>query len=135
MKPLNIVMIDDDKVQLLIASKVIKSLGVPVSVVDFAEPDKALEYLITAAGNDTLPDILFLDINMPVIDGWDLLDQFAAMKNVYPGKVKIYMLSSSINDQDIERARANPFISDFVSKPLHKQVMAGLLPESVHVSR
>lgn len=82
---------------------------------NFEDAREALNYLekIEVKG---LPEILFLDINMPMMDGWEFMEAIKDSKIV--NELKIYITSSSINPIDLEKAERNPLIKGFVSKPL-----------------
>jgi len=73
-----------------------------------------------------LPDAIFLDLSMPVCDGWDVLDE---MKSIYPSlakKIKVYILSASISPIDILRSKGYAFVSQFISKPFTKDKLFSL---------
>lgn len=65
-----------------------------------------------------LPDIIFLDINMPIVDGWDFLEEFDKIKNSLPKTINIYMVSSSINAFDRVRAESQKLVNGYISKPI-----------------
>jgi CheY-like chemotaxis protein len=73
------------------------------------------------------PDYIFLDINMPEISGFEFLDSLTETELDFLKNSKIIMLSSSVNQQDIERAKSYPMIRDFVSKPLTVEYIRGLV--------
>jgi CheY-like chemotaxis protein len=76
------------------------------------------------------PDILLLDLNMPVMNGWDFLEEFRArgLTSVY-GKLKIYILTSSIYKSDIEAAKQHDLVSDYLTKPLDENCLATIIRE------
>jgi CheY-like chemotaxis protein len=69
------------------------------------------------AGNE-LPEVILLDINMPVMDGWEFLDEYVKVKHKIKNKVKIYMVSSSVNLSDLDKAKTYDDIVDYVVKPI-----------------
>ncbi|NKI17684.1 response regulator [Spongiibacter sp. KMU-166] len=79
----------------------------------------ALDRLIDATeGRAAMPDIIFLDINIPSVDGWEFLEHYKRCISVEQRKSKIFMLSTSVNPQDRARAETHPLISGYISKPL-----------------
>jgi CheY-like chemotaxis protein len=66
-----------------------------------------------------LPDYILLDINMPIMNGWEFLDEYKRLNIDPQGKTKIYIISSSVFSNDINKARSYPLVKDFISKPLN----------------
>lgn len=74
----------------------------------------------------SLPDFIFLDLRMPVYDGWDVLD---ALKAIYPKlskKIKVFILSSSVSPIDLSRSKSYDFVQKFISKPFTKEKLLAL---------
>jgi CheY-like chemotaxis protein len=67
---------------------------------------------------DKLPDVIFLDLNMPEFSGWDFLDGFQQLYNDLSKKIKIYILTSSVRPVDKARTEQYPFVSSYINKPL-----------------
>jgi CheY-like chemotaxis protein len=80
-----------------------------------------------AANAQMLPDIILLDINMPVMDGWDFLDAYSPLHSQVAKKIRIYILSSSISESDMDKANRNPLVSRFVSKPIPESLLEEFL--------
>ncbi|MEI9921055.1 MAG: response regulator [Bacteroidota bacterium] len=120
----NIVLIDDEDVTNLINTKII-SLYYEANIVSYSSAQVALEHFKgTDPDSPTLPDYIFLDINMPVMDGWEFLSEFQKFPLHKIGSCKIYMLSSSIDRDDIEKTKTFPSTHGFISKPLTKEKLA-----------
>ena len=68
--------------------------------------------------NEKFPDIILLDIEMPILDGWGFMEEFAILKPQINAEIKIYISSSSIAIEDKERAQNNPGILGYMSKPV-----------------
>lgn len=64
----------------------------------------------------SLPDVILLDINMPIMNGWQFLDLISAAKFTHP--VKIFVISSSINQDEMDRANTYPLVVDYITKPM-----------------
>ena len=69
---------------------------------------------------DDVPDIIFLDLNMPEIDGFEFLSAFSLLSEIIKSKIKIVILSSSINPADVDACRKHDFVLTFLHKPLFK---------------
>ena len=65
---------------------------------------------------DKLPEVIFLDLNMPIMDGWEFLDEFGKISR--EREIRIYILSSSVDSRDIERAKKYDMVNGFIAKPL-----------------
>ena len=123
----HIFLIDDDPVQLEVATRLLGKLVQTTRVERFSEPDIALEILQsrkTAA--DELPDIILLDLNMPVMSGWEFLERFAQYRLQITKPISVYILSSSQDPSDLDRAREFPFLKGYLSKPLTRDALIQL---------
>jgi len=110
--------IDDDKIYVYGLKKLISIKQLCPNLLEFPNGKEAIDFLINPENHNALPDIIFLDINMPVMDGWDFMDQFVQIKSQLGKKITVYMVSSSINDDDINRAKNISDISDYIVKPV-----------------
>jgi CheY-like chemotaxis protein len=111
--------VDNDEVYLFLIKKMIEKKYNAGNVLEFFNGLEAIEF-IKENIEDThlLPDIIFLDINMPVMDGWEFIESFKRIKNEIRKPVTIYMVSSSVDDADIDRAKNIKEISEFICKPM-----------------
>lgn len=122
------IVVDDDSVNNLICRKVINRVFPEADVQTFINPVEALTY-IKSVYSDSLgkATILFLDVNMPVLSGWDFLEEFEYFDKRIKEQIKIYMLSSSIDKEEVDRANKDVNVYGYVEKPLKKEVMARIV--------
>jgi PAS domain S-box-containing protein len=113
----NIMLVDDDKVFINITGLILKRFNESVAVESYTNPAQALEVL---KKERNLPDTIFLDINMPDIDGWKFLENMQEMGI----NSNVYMLTSSIDPSDIERSKNYASVKGYFTKPLTKKVLA-----------
>ncbi len=114
-----VLIIDDDTINNFVCSRIIKLSGLSDKVECVLSADDGMAILENNISNaDGLPDLVFLDINMPGKNGWDFLDKFKQMKPKLPKRVLIFMLSSSLYREDVEHSRVYDEVSDYITKPL-----------------
>jgi len=115
-----IYLIDDDKIFNFLNEMLIKKIkGNSCEIICFEDAQDALLLLKQnlAAQHFQLPDKIFLDINMPITDGWDFLDELNRL-NFNGHTCDVYMLTSSVSPFDIAKSRTYGMVRDFISKPL-----------------
>lgn len=101
----SVCIIDDDGLYKLLLKKSIKKLPFEVSVSCYNNGQEALYAMLNNKDiPKLLPDVILLDINMPIMDGWEFMNAFIAIKWQLSKQVKIFMVSSSIANQDIEKS-------------------------------
>lgn len=109
-------LIDDDENDNFFHERAIKKANLDISVIEKTTAMSALEYL--KSNNKTIPDLIFLDINMPCMNGWEFLDQYILLDKELKSQIVIVMLTTSCNPDDIEKAKSNNLISEYITKPL-----------------
>ena len=126
-----ILLIDDSEADNFIHVRRLGKMRVAEEIVVRQHGQEGLDYLTTPLpnGNYPNPDLIFLDINMPVLDGWGFLDAYQQLPDRQQARVLIAMLTASVGDVDHERASAYSVIHGHESKPLHKDKLRALLQE------
>jgi CheY-like chemotaxis protein len=127
-KEINICVIDDDDIYQFAVARIIESALKTSSVMSFYDGEEALEYFESLKGNDgPIPDIIFLDINMPRLNGFEFMEGYNKIKDRLSKKSKVYMVSSSIDPADIQRSKEMDGIEDYVSKPLDTNLVTDIV--------
>lgn len=123
-----ILLIDDDPITNMINTKIIK-MNFSYEVHACANAQRALDQIKQWAemSPEKLPDVIFLDVNMPIMDGWEFLEEFQKLPNNVLERTSIFMLTSSIDAEDIEKSKAYHVVDDFVSKPLTPEKLRNLI--------
>jgi CheY-like chemotaxis protein len=123
--------IDDDPIQALIIERMLASYKICDKLLVFKNGLEALQYFQANFANPELvPDIILLDINMPVMNGWQFLDEFKDMRPAIDKKIILYMVSSSIWPEEIEKAKNYSVVTDYIVKPITMQELAKTLKKA-----
>ncbi|MDN3549520.1 response regulator [Mucilaginibacter aquaedulcis] len=115
---LNTCIIDNNSTYVYGFKKMISLKNAGQQVTHFNNGVEAIDYLKNPLNAFNLPDIIFLDINMPVMNGWEFMNEFVEIKSQLRKKISIYILSASADINDIERAKNISDISDYILKPV-----------------
>lgn len=124
----NFIVIDDSKLDCFIAEKIIQNTGKSNSVKTFQQAAEALGYIENLSAQE-IETIIFVDIQMPMMNGFEFVEAFEALPAGTRTNYSIYMLSSSINENDIARVKGYSSIKQFVNKPLTASSISILLNE------
>lgn len=116
MKSKRFLLIDDDGIITMVHRATIMAVFPDAIIEEIPSAKQALEYFSNRTPKD-MPDIMFLDINMPVMNGFQVLENILKINHAIKDRCKIYMLTSSVNPEDKKEAQRFS-IEDFVSKPL-----------------
>jgi len=113
----NFLLIDDSAFDLLIYEKLLLKSGISKSVKTFNSAREALKYLLDE-GNSLPETIILLDLQMPDMNGFEFIEEYDSLPEFLKEKIRIFMLSSTIDTRDIEKAKASLHIIDLLPKPL-----------------
>ena len=119
-----VLLVDDDEIVNSINAVIIKHAKFASEVKSINNVPNAIQFLSEAKVNGNLPDVIFLDLNMPDLDGWDFMDEYE--KIGMNGSTKVIMLTSSISLRDEQKAKSSEKIAAFVSKPLSPELLEQL---------
>ncbi|MES2426444.1 MAG: response regulator [Bacteroidota bacterium] len=131
-KPISILLVDDDEINNFISIKLIKKALDNTSISSCLNGKFAIDQLVELQKRDPalLPDFILLDINMPIMNGWEFLDEYRRLEIDPLGKSKIYIISSSVFSNDINKAKSYPLVKNFISKPLSVEKIKEMLNDN-----
>lgn len=125
----SILFIDDDPITLMLCKMVIKKASFSNEIATAKNGEEALQYFNTLKQLDSnnefnkQPQLIFLDLNMPVMGGWEFLNSFSTADYADYNKTKVIILSSTIDPEDLEKSKKYPMVIDFLSKPISKEML------------
>src|SRR5881227_3687520 len=119
----DVLLVEDDPITIMVCERIIKMTSFAEKVTSCQNGKMALDYLLFAREKGILPQIIFLDINMPVMNGWDFLIELDKIKSGFKPLPDIYLLSSTVDPEDFTKAKDFKSVKDFISKPLSKEVL------------
>jgi len=120
------IIVDDDHFSNVLCSMVIKNTLGNVDTEIFTNPEDALRFIQDKYCKSQEPTILFLDINMPTLTGWEFMEQYEKFPDGIKRQIGIYIQSSSVDERDEEKASRNKYIKGFISKPLEGKTILSL---------
>jgi response regulator RpfG family c-di-GMP phosphodiesterase len=120
---LKYIIVDDDPFNNMICSMVIEDALGEADINAFTKPEEGLQFI---KENIKGPTILFLDINMPTLSGWEFLERYDAFSEQIKTHTSIYILSSSLDRRDKNRATTNKYVQGFISKPLDVETITAI---------
>lgn len=120
-----VMLVDDNDTDNFISKRIIEITQFANQVIVKNSGKSALEYLEENKDNpQAIPDIIFLDINMPIVDGFVFLYEYEKFDNSIKDKCRVIILSSSDNKRDIDKIVNNDFVIKFITKPLTEKTLA-----------
>jgi CheY-like chemotaxis protein len=133
-RSVSVLLVDDDEINNFISIKLIKKALLNTEIIACLNGKYAIDQLVEIQKKDPLklPDYILLDINMPIMNGWEFLDEYKRLNIDPSGKTKIFIISSSVFSNDINKARSYPLVKDFISKPLNVEKIVELFRVEDH---
>jgi CheY-like chemotaxis protein len=133
MKPLKkMALVDDDEVFVFLTRKAIEKSNLVEVIKVFGNGLEALNFLKENSEHpEVLPELILLDLSMPIMDGWQFLDEFVKLNPRINRTIVIYICSSSISPRDIIKAREICAVSDYIIKPVTKEKLVEIIEKSL----
>lgn len=116
---------DDNDVDTYISQHLLEEIGVASKISISTNGEQALKYLLSLG--DQQPDIIFLDVRMPVMGGFEFLENYNAFMEGKTNRPTIFMLTSSSDPFDVDKAMAFPMVKKYFSKPLSPEIILGIM--------
>lgn len=129
MKRINkITLVDDDDTFVFLTRKSLERSELVDNIETFCNWQEAIDYIEENINNKKfLPEIILLDLCMPILDGWQFLEQYTKIDKKIQKKISIYIYSSSISPHDIARAKTLNEVTDFIIKPISKEKLIDIV--------
>ena len=130
MKAKRFILVDDDLFNNNLCKMYIHYVLPDIEIVDFTLPERGFDYLKSEFFNShAASSILLLDINMPTMTGWDFLEKYEELDQRVKDQISIYILSSSVDPRDKEKAANNKYVKGYLEKPLQVEVIKTIVKE------
>jgi CheY-like chemotaxis protein len=129
-KPFILCFIDDDEVYQYTITRSVKAHQLAKKILVFSDGEEAMWFLVdNIANNENLPDVIFLDLNMPIMDGWQFLEEYVKLKPQISKPITIYVITSSVDPVDHEQAKKISEISDYIVKPIKPEMLKEIIED------
>ena len=126
--PPKIAVVDDDQIYQFIINRTLAKLHFNSKILNFPNCADFFNFLKrNSANTDLLPDLVLLDLNTSFMNGWEFLESYEGIKSSLKKDPDIYLVSSSVDPNDLDLAEKNPNLSGFVSKPLSPEQLLEMI--------
>ena len=128
-----VMLIDDNEIDNLINQKMIEASGITEHIYIHTGARSAIEFLknmekLRVTGQNVLPELIFLDIDMPLMDGFQFLDEFEKLETETKNHCSVVMLTSSISPADVNKSKKYEYVKKYINKPLSQENLENLKP-------
>ncbi len=124
----NVCIVDDDEIYQYTMSCNLENLNSIRQIKAFSDGAEAIDFMLdNLNAQNELPDVIFLDINMPIMDGYQFMEEYVKIKPKVGKKITIYMVSSSVDPVDIEKVKRINEISDYIIKPINDHQLKAII--------
>lgn len=131
MKKTNFIIIDDDDIFLKLGKMYLELGNCTSSVTLYNDATIALDIITGMLEHIDKKLVVFLDLNMPILNGFGFLDLIQQVPNAFDEKLSVYIMTSSLNDDDLERAKNYPIVKKYLSKPMTMDMVNEICAEEI----
>lgn len=122
--------IDDDPISVFGMKRSMKKVNFSKTIEVYHNGQEAIDGITAmVAAGQKIPSVIFLDLNMPIMDGWEFLENFTKIPNTNTDYVTIFIVSSSVNPRDIIRAKEYSIVNNYILKPIQPKDLLKVLSE------
>ena len=123
-----LMLVDDDEIIVYLTKRIIAQTNLVELINVFGNGKDAIDYLKENLNNpDLFPEIIFLDLFMPIMDGWEFLEEYIKIKPKTSNPTTIYVITSSVSEEDIIKAKSYSVVTDYIIKPTTKENFIAIL--------
>jgi len=125
--------IDDDSIYVNLIKKIIETKKLCDNLLIFNDGKDGIDYFESLLQNftkDNIPEVILLDINMPIMDGWEFIERFTKIKNKFHRQITLYVVSSSINVTDVDKAKSLSSVENYLVKPVNIDELEAIFRKS-----
>ena len=119
-----ILLVDDDEINNFLTEELIRLVNPDVNIISCTRVNDALEFLENIISDKKKgPDSILVDLNMPMVSGWEFVEEFERLKPLFPNDVKLYIYTSSVYYEDVNKAKTFPSVKALYTKPLTQEMI------------
>lgn len=115
--------VDDDPITLILFKKVVEKASFAKEIINAMNGEEAITFINSITSEDKKPQLIFLDLNMPIMGGWEFLDLFNDSNYYHLNNTKVIILTSTIDPEDIKKSKIYPNVIEFLSKPITVEML------------
>ena len=121
-----IMCVEDDPITLMLFKKVVQKALFAKEITNATNGQEAINFINNITSEDTKPQLIFLDLNMPVMGGWEFLNLFNNSNYYNLNRTKVIILTSTIDPEDVKKSKSYPNVIEFISKPITVEILNNL---------